>query len=250
MKIYVASSWRNQEQPFLVRNLRELGHEVYDFRNPPHGNGGFSWSSIDANWMNWTPDQWRAALGHPLALDGFKADFEGMQWADMCVCLLPCGRSAHLEAGWFVGKGKPTFFFAQTPVEPDLMVLLGNGIVTSMVELDNAIHHFSVNQDSKPRVTATESELHAALAAMVAFFDSVRPGGPVLESDPNICYIRAILNKVNHNCSSPRAASADPDLLALLEKLVGDVRDIHDIESIRYDDVLAAQAALRKAKQK
>ena len=40
-KIYVASSWRNQHYPEVVRRLREAGHEVYDFRNPPHGGAGF-----------------------------------------------------------------------------------------------------------------------------------------------------------------------------------------------------------------
>lgn len=33
-KIYVASSWRNQYQPQVVRFLHEQGHEVYDFRHP------------------------------------------------------------------------------------------------------------------------------------------------------------------------------------------------------------------------
>lgn len=33
-KIYVASSWHNQDQPQIVRFLRNLGHEVYDFRHP------------------------------------------------------------------------------------------------------------------------------------------------------------------------------------------------------------------------
>lgn len=40
MKFYVASSWRNIEQPGVVAMLRHSGHEVYDFRNPPHGRGG------------------------------------------------------------------------------------------------------------------------------------------------------------------------------------------------------------------
>lgn len=29
-----------------------------------------------------------------------------MKWADTCVLALPCGRSAHLEAGWMSGAGK------------------------------------------------------------------------------------------------------------------------------------------------
>ena len=39
-KIYVASSWRNEYYPEVVEKLREAGHEVYDFRNPPSNATG------------------------------------------------------------------------------------------------------------------------------------------------------------------------------------------------------------------
>ena len=48
-KIYVASSWRNPYFPEVVEALRAAGHEVYDFRNPPHGGAGFHWTDIDEN---------------------------------------------------------------------------------------------------------------------------------------------------------------------------------------------------------
>ena len=48
-RIYVASSWRNQYYPEVVEALRAAGHEVYDFRNPPHGGAGFHWTDIDEN---------------------------------------------------------------------------------------------------------------------------------------------------------------------------------------------------------
>lgn len=80
-KIYVASSWRNQHQPQVVSFLREQGHEVYDFRHPA-GKTGFQWSQIDENWENWSTDQYRAALEHPIAQAGFKSDFDAMQWAE------------------------------------------------------------------------------------------------------------------------------------------------------------------------
>lgn len=35
MRIYVASSWRNTYYPSVVSALREAGHDIYDFRNPP-----------------------------------------------------------------------------------------------------------------------------------------------------------------------------------------------------------------------
>ena len=44
-KIYVASSWKNPYQPDVVKKLREQGHQVFDFRNPPDGKGGFFWKT-------------------------------------------------------------------------------------------------------------------------------------------------------------------------------------------------------------
>lgn len=49
-KIYVASSWRNEFQWQVVHELRRVGHEVYDFRNPKPGDDGFHWSEIDPDW--------------------------------------------------------------------------------------------------------------------------------------------------------------------------------------------------------
>lgn len=39
-RIYVASSWRNPFYPDVVGRLKAEGHDVYDFRNPPHGGAG------------------------------------------------------------------------------------------------------------------------------------------------------------------------------------------------------------------
>jgi hypothetical protein len=134
-KIYVASSWRNEYQPAVVETLRNLGHEVYDFRNPPHGNTGFAWSDIDKNWMDWTSEQYVAALSHPLAIAGFKSDFDGMQWADTCVMVLPCGRSANTEAGWMKGAGKEVFVLTPIKQEPELMYKIYDGVLTNVDEL-------------------------------------------------------------------------------------------------------------------
>ena len=98
-RIYVASSWRNPFFPEVVRRLREAGHEVYDFRNPPHGGKGFRWTDIDENAPNWTFGQYAEGLHLPLAERQFAADMEALEWADTCVLVLPCGRSAHTEAG-------------------------------------------------------------------------------------------------------------------------------------------------------
>lgn len=122
--VYVASSWRNLYQPGVVAALRSLDLRVYDFRSPNPGMAGFAWSEIDPGWLNWTPAQWRDALRHPIAQAGYRNDKSGMDMADCCVLVLPCGRSAHLEAGYMAGQGKPVYTLALEPVEPDLMNLL------------------------------------------------------------------------------------------------------------------------------
>ncbi len=119
-KIYVASSWRNPDQPAVVDALRAAGHEVYDFRNPRDGDHGFSWAQIDIRWQSWTPAQFRFALEHPIAKRGFKQDADAMLWADTCVLVMPCGRSAHTELGWFCGAGKRTVILLDDG-EPELM---------------------------------------------------------------------------------------------------------------------------------
>lgn len=131
MKIYVASSWRNEYQQRVVELLRELGHEVYDFKNPPHGRVGFAWSDIDPNWINWTSEEYKAALASEIAEDGFNSDFDGMKWADTCVMVLPCGRSANTEAGWMKGAGKPVYVYQPIKQEPELMYKIYNRILTS-----------------------------------------------------------------------------------------------------------------------
>lgn len=136
-KIYVASSWRNPLQPKVVAALRDEGHEVYDFRNPAPGNTGFAWSAIDPEWLKWTPRQFVHHIEHsPIAGDGFRLDRDALNWCDTCVLVLPCGRSAHLEAGYACGQGKDVLFMLhEDKFEPELMYLLGNGFVTNTTEL-------------------------------------------------------------------------------------------------------------------
>ena len=134
-KIYVASSWRNPYQPEVVRRLLEAGHEVYDFRNPVANPGGFHWADIAENWLDWSVDEYIGNLTHPIAEKGFKADFDAMLWADTCVLVLPCGRSAHTEAGWFAGKGLKTIVYIPEKQEPELMYKIFDKVVGSIDDL-------------------------------------------------------------------------------------------------------------------
>lgn len=130
--IYVASSWRNEHQPRVVELLRTLGHDVYDFRAPTPESRGFHWSETEGLARPWPPGIFLRALQHPIAARGFASDFAAMGRCDTCVLLLPCGRSAHLEAGFFVGRPDKRLIIALEPgasVEPELMYLMADRIV-------------------------------------------------------------------------------------------------------------------------
>jgi hypothetical protein len=137
-RIYLASSWRNPLQPEIVDTLRRLGHEVYDFRNPPHSTG-FRWQDIGLEPQHTAHEYRHALLTHPRAAQGFMSDFAAMRWADTGVLLLPSGRSAHLELGWMAGAGKRTFILTQDGEEPELMALLADKICISLDELVAAL---------------------------------------------------------------------------------------------------------------
>lgn len=96
-KVYVASSWSNEYQPWIVAFLRERGHEVYDFRNPERKTD-FRWSQISGNWEKMETDEYLDALEHPLA-----------------------------EAGWMKGAGKKVIVYRR-PQRPELMYNLFDGI--------------------------------------------------------------------------------------------------------------------------
>ncbi|MDL2238153.1 hypothetical protein LJC56_10085 [Christensenellaceae bacterium OttesenSCG-928-K19] len=131
-KIYVASSWRNDIQPNVVKYLREQGFDVYDFKNPAEGNQGFLWSEIDADWKRWNASQFIEALEHPIAKDGFQSDMLALATCDVCVLVLPCGRSAHLEAGYAAGcMLKRLLIYIPEEAgqqEPELMYKMADGI--------------------------------------------------------------------------------------------------------------------------
>jgi hypothetical protein len=134
-KVYVASSWRNERQPEVVKALLAAGHFVYDFRNPAADDHGFGWSEIDPNWKQWTAKQQVECYSHEAAVRGLKFDFDAMKWCDALVMVQPCGRSAALELGWAIGAGKKTIVLMAEGSEPELMLRLADHLCLTMDEV-------------------------------------------------------------------------------------------------------------------
>lgn len=139
LRVYAASSWRNKYQPEIVKFLRGFGHDVYDFRSPT-GAKGFAWSDIDPAWEAWTRENYRELLlNHQRAAQGFMADYRAMQWADTCILILPAGRSAHIEAGYFNGANKRLIVYMPESQEPNLMYLMAQHICFNLDELSDIL---------------------------------------------------------------------------------------------------------------
>lgn len=122
MRLYLATSWRNPNQEKAVAALRQVGFTVYDFKHPTPWQDGFAWTETDPHWEQWTNTDWTHAIRtHPRARRAFASDFVAMQTADACVMLSPSGRSAHIEAGYFVGARKPLLIVLTDEQPPELM---------------------------------------------------------------------------------------------------------------------------------
>lgn len=134
MKIYVASSWRNELQPSVVATLRAQGHEVYDFRNPPEASG-FGWREATDAPHPWSAAYTREVLAMPVCDRAFASDSGGLRWADGVLMLQPCGVSAALELGWACGAGKRTCVLLSDYREPELMLKFADRICVSMAEV-------------------------------------------------------------------------------------------------------------------
>ena len=136
MKIYVASSWRTPRHDEVVKALRDAGHSVYNYREPP----AFAWEKVDPGWTSWNIKQYLDALNSKEASSGFWKDFDAMNWASVFVGVEPFGVSASLELGWAAGRGKTTILLANDKeVKPELMLKMITFRTASLSELKNLL---------------------------------------------------------------------------------------------------------------
>ena len=137
--IYLASSWRNRYYPSVLHALRLAGQQVYDFRE---AGAAFDWRDVDAEWenkpgtrMEYPLSRMLEMLNHPSAQRGYERDFAALDACEALILVAPCGRSAHLELGYAIGKGKPTAIYIPEPHEPELMYLMAERRIGTLFEL-------------------------------------------------------------------------------------------------------------------
>jgi len=114
MKIYLASSWKMKTTVnLLTKILQDAGHVVDSFCSDDGTRISFDWNElyevmedegIDINKLDAID-----MISHWRVKEAFKEDKKWIDWADVLIMIMPCGRSSHLEAGYAVGKGKKMY---------------------------------------------------------------------------------------------------------------------------------------------
>ena len=137
MKIYIASSWRNEvEAIHLADALRAEGHEIDCFCDDSTGRFVFHFSEVGPL------DEIDAItfLDDHRAQKAFVEDKKHIDWADAVVMLHPCGNSSHLEAGYAVGSGKKLFMLGDFPKgEFDVMYGFADSLHRTIDDLATAL---------------------------------------------------------------------------------------------------------------
>lgn len=121
--VYLIGSMRNAQIPLLAVQLREAKFDVFEDWYSPG-------PEADEQWQKY--EQIRGRTFHE-ALNGFHAkhvfafDKYHLDRADIAVLVLPAGKSGHLELGYMVGKGKPSYIlFDGEPDRYDVMYQFAN----------------------------------------------------------------------------------------------------------------------------
>ena len=110
-KIYLASSWKNAGMLHLLADaLRRKGFKVDLFCDKSTGRFVFNWQETPD--FNYKSNE-REALKHKYFQKAFKEDKKMIEWCDICIMVLPCGKSSHLEAGYAKGIGKKLYIFGE-----------------------------------------------------------------------------------------------------------------------------------------
>lgn len=130
-KLYLIGSLRNPEVPNLGIEIRKLGFDVFD-----------DWYAAGPE----ADDKWRdyeKARGHTyqMALKGLAADhvynfdLKHLNECDVALLHLPAGKSAHLELGYILGKGKKGYILIDNPERWDVMYLFADNVFHTKEEL-------------------------------------------------------------------------------------------------------------------
>ena len=127
--VYVIGSLSNPRVEEVADRLRAEGFDAFD-----------QWRAAEGDfWASYAQRRgmsFRDALAMDFTETAFQFDLKYLHKADTGVLVMPAGRSAGLELGYLLGRGKRGYvLYDGEPERPDLMTKLATGVCFSAEEL-------------------------------------------------------------------------------------------------------------------
>ena len=130
--IYLIGSMRNPDVPRLANDLRLDGFTVFDDWYSPGKNADDEWQVYE----KLRGRTFKEALDGAHAWEVFNFDKRHLDVASSAVLVAPAGKSAHIELGYMIGKGKPAYVYMKgEPERFDVMYRFATGVCTNYDEL-------------------------------------------------------------------------------------------------------------------
>lgn len=130
--IYIAGSLKNWEVVTLTNELEKLGFDVFSEWLTPG-------PTADEHLLEYAKQRgwdYKQTLNSYAATHVFEFDKYHLDRADILILLMPAGKSAHTELGYFRGHGKPAYILFDTPPDRvDVMHKFASDIFLNRDEL-------------------------------------------------------------------------------------------------------------------
>lgn len=123
-QIYVIGSLRNPKIPEIGNSIRAAGFRVFD---DWHAAG----PTADDEWKRYEAERGHTyveALKGEAAQHVFQFDANHLRASHGALLVLPAGKSGHLELGYMVGLGRPTWILLDDPDRWDVMYNFASGV--------------------------------------------------------------------------------------------------------------------------
>jgi hypothetical protein len=141
MKIYIASSWKNQHAvEMLTALLRDRGHEIFSFVENNHGEQQ-SYQAIE----NYKPVPFEEWVWSERGTKSFIYDSQSAMTCDLCIYISPSGKDAAAECGMAYGKNIPIYGLASKGEDFGLMRRMMDKWFDNYVDLLVGVNDFADN---------------------------------------------------------------------------------------------------------
>lgn len=122
MKLYIIGTFKNDRIEPLGDKLRKHGFEVFDSWRATHPESDqIMWKYERARGHNY-----KEALRGLAAQNAFLFDKRHLDNSDLAILVMDAGRSAHIEAGYMIGCGKPVFVLLEPEKKIERLDLMHN----------------------------------------------------------------------------------------------------------------------------